>query len=882
MMLLSTPASYDLRTMGIVSPVKDQGSCGSCWTFGTFGCLEGWLLKSGKGLRDFSEEHLKDYHGFDPTPCAGGNEYMSTAYLARWCGPLNESDDPYFPDETRRPSNGLIQNKLTSELIFSTSANIKNALMNYGAGYVTMYYVASSYNATTNTYYYKGTSATNHAVTLVGWDDNKAVSGAKTPGAWLIKNSWGAAWGNQGYFWISYLDSKAVKYAVFFQTADTSTYANNYQYDPLGYCTSVGYGTSTTAWAANVFTAKGNEDLMAVSFYAVAQNMTYQVSVYHSFNGTTFSNQLGTTSGSINAGYQTIILPSKISLAKGDTFGIVVKFSGSTYPVPMEDVYAGYSSAATSQPGESFVSNTGTSFTDLTTSFPKANVCIKGFTTNRNSPPQAKNDSATSDGGAPVIINVLANDTDPDGDTIRIIGISSATLGSAVIVNDSSVSYTPSSGSSGRDSMAYFISDTEGGKDTAMIYITINAPTNAPVITSLPPANATEHVQWVYSPTATNPTQGVLTWSLSNQPQGMAIDPSTGQITWTPGEGVTSSGLVTLTVDNDQTPSLSGSQQFIIAVTPVNDPPIVKIAAMVAPSPVLGKTAALTVLGDDDGGEAALMYSWSTIGVPPAAVSFAGNGTNAAKNTTATFAQAGSYSFQVIIQDAGALTCISSVSVIVDQTVSAIIVSPSSASVQINGTQQFTAAVSDQFGALMSVQPAISWTVSGGGTIGGTGLFTATTAGGPFTVTAASGSVNGLASVTVTSTVSNLALKGTASSKTQQSGHAPALAIDNNTTTRWCASSGASNEWLKIDLGAIKSCTGTDAMWEFNKAYKYKIEVSTDNAAWTTVVDKTANTASAQTFKDSFIGSARYVRITATTLPSGSWASLYEFRVWGY
>jgi hypothetical protein len=76
-------------------------------------------------------------------------------------------------------------------------------------------------------------------------------------------------------------------------------------------------------------------------------------------------------------------------------------------------------------------------------------------------------------------------------------------------------------------------------------------------------------------------------------------------------------------------------------------------------------------------------------------------------------------------------------------------VSPASASVQTGGTQQFTATGLDQFGKALSPQPTFTWSVGGGGTISTAGLFSATTAGGPFTVTAASGGVSGIASVTV-------------------------------------------------------------------------------------------------------------------------------------
>jgi hypothetical protein len=88
-----------------------------------------------------------------------------------------------------------------------------------------------------------------------------------------------------------------------------------------------------------------------------------------------------------------------------------------------------------------------------------------------------------------------------------------------------------------------------------------------------------------------------------------------------------------------------------------------------------------------------------------------------------------------------------------------ITVSPASASVTTGGTQQFSATGLDQFGSPVSPQPTFTWTVSGGGTISTAGLFTAgSTAGGPFMVTATSGSVSGTASVSVTATAADFSL----------------------------------------------------------------------------------------------------------------------------
>ena len=181
-----------------------------------------------------------------------------------------------------------------------------------------------------------------------------------------------------------------------------------------------------------------------------------------------------------------------------------------------------------------------------------------------------------------------------------------------------------------------------------------------------------------------------------------------------------------------------------------NTPPTIATAASASPNPVTNKTAALSVLGADNGGESTLTYTWATIGTPPAAVSFSANGTNAAKATTATFAAAGAYSLQVTVTDQGGLTATSPVTITVNQTLTTIVVSPASATIAPSASQQFTATARDQFGVTLTSQPSFTWSVPTPGTIGATGLYTAaSTAGGPYTVSAQSGSVGGTASVSV-------------------------------------------------------------------------------------------------------------------------------------
>ena len=134
----------------------------------------------------------------------------------------------------------------------------------------------------------------------------------------------------------------------------------------------------------------------------------------------------------------------------------------------------------------------------------------------------------------------------------------------------------------------------------------------------------------------------------------------------------------------------------------------------------------MSVLGADDGGEPNLTYTWVPIGTPPAPVRFSVNATHGAKNTTATFAQAGNYDFQVTITDAGGFSTTSSVAVTVAQTLTAITVTPGTASLYENGTQQFAATAYDQFGNALASQPSFTWAVTSGvGSINAAGVYTA-------------------------------------------------------------------------------------------------------------------------------------------------------------
>ncbi len=391
--LTALPASYDLRAVGKVTPVRDQGTLGTCWAFATLGSVESCLLPG--ETRDFSEDHMVLSGGWSTSTAMysrGGTEELAAAYLLRWGGPVNESDDPYGDGYTR---SSLLARKnvmhfewLPGRTYSGYITRIKGAVSQYGGVYATLHMDTSAayYNATTHAYYCNSSVAINHAVVVVGWDDNYPAANFATtpagPGALLCKNSWGTDWGDGGYFWVSYYDKDyGADLAVFANAASVGTYSDIYQYDQWGFTSDLGYPSSATpnaAWEANVFTARTSCPLKAVGFYALGPNTSYSVYV-----GSSLDSLVSCASGVFTTmGFNTVLLPSAIPLTAGQTFVVAVKIStpGVTAPVAIEMPLAGYYSAgATASAGESYVAAVGGPWTDLTTVRAKSNVCIKAY-----------------------------------------------------------------------------------------------------------------------------------------------------------------------------------------------------------------------------------------------------------------------------------------------------------------------------------------------------------------------------------------------------------------------------------------------------------------------------------------------------------------------
>lgn len=217
-------------------------------------------------------------------------------------------------------------------------------------------------------------------------------------------------------------------------------------------------------------------------------------------------------------------------------------------------------------------------------------------------------------------------------------------------------------------------------------------------------------------------------------------------------------------------------------------------------------------------------------------------------------------------------------------TPSVVRVGPAAATVPTGGSLAFQAYAFDSL-ARGGPVAASAWSVSGGGTISGAGLFSATTAGGPFNVTATVGGVSGSGLVTVTGgtppplELVNVALGKTATASSVESAGTPAsAAIDGNLGTRW-SSAYTHAEHLDIDLGAVTNLRRFDLRWEAAFGSAYRIQVRNTTAeAWTTVVTVTGGDGGLDSHEVNV--NARHVRLQGDLRGTPWGYSLWEFEIY--
>jgi len=385
-----------------------------CWAYTLAANLEISFLQAGAGLFDLSEEHLAYFFAHrmnDPLGNTandkneilhsyrdGGNQTLAAIFLSTWSGMALESQVPYETNADHTLDSDKVP---SSQMAYQTTAylenaafssysvnNIKSLISEYGSVSMSFGMYDTYYNPYTYAYSYPGSAGVNHAITLIGWDDNYSRSNFNTPlegdGAFICQNSWGDGFGENGIFYVSYYDTNIGTHNVAYTRADdVHNYDHIYQSDLCGWVGKLGYD-SDQIYGANVFEAKGSETLSAASFYATGANTQYEVYVVHDFeNEKSFAQREQLASGTLQkAGYYTVDFDTKVSLKKGERYAVLVylKTPGTKHPMAIEyDTGEKILQGVDLDDGEGYISLNGKNFVNVKEK-KDCNLCIKAFT----------------------------------------------------------------------------------------------------------------------------------------------------------------------------------------------------------------------------------------------------------------------------------------------------------------------------------------------------------------------------------------------------------------------------------------------------------------------------------------------------------------------
>lgn len=359
------PAKFSLRGSEHLTPVRDQTGFGTCWAHSAAASAESSIAARVPYI-DLSEFHAAYYTYFggdqiEPQSTelsellnSGGNIYYIGNLWSQWIGPVAEKSLPYgdldfFSDDERTSkmkyaadyhmrsgyvfdfdsenSNRGEIGGLVKEFVYSGLA----VDVSFCSDSVNFY--SSTYNSTNSR---KKPRFANHSVAIVGWDDYFPAENFNIPadrdGAWLVKNSWGEDFGDNGFMWISYDDRSLGEFAVF-ELDDAERYSKLFSHDTFVPMQSMSAADEpeidSPTYAANVFTADETTQIEAVSTYISQPNTVCEVTVY-----TGLSDKSVPTSGAASAttrhtcelsGYQTIDLDEDVIVREGEDFAIVMR-----------------------------------------------------------------------------------------------------------------------------------------------------------------------------------------------------------------------------------------------------------------------------------------------------------------------------------------------------------------------------------------------------------------------------------------------------------------------------------------------------------------------------------------------------------------------------
>ena len=339
------PTRFDLRDWYWVTPVKNQGDKGACWTFGMLSSLESALLKACGISTNLSENNMQNTmlkyskYGYTYAHEFGGNT-MAVSYLVGWLGAFSEDYDSY--DELGKISPIIqsgddfhVQDVMFVSMVENNGSYVKAAILQHGVVDGAFYGQATAggapnpyFNPKTSAQYVNESIPAVHEISIVGWDDNYSrfnfLEGCQPPGdgAWIIKNSMGKDWGDNGYVYVSYYDKTLSistdigEWITSILFENTVPYNKNYQRE---FCWDNNFIHDDNISYANQFVALDDDLVAAVGTYFEGAGVNYTVEIY-------VNDELKLTQDGVSPyfGYHTIKLDKYIPIKAGDIFYAVI------------------------------------------------------------------------------------------------------------------------------------------------------------------------------------------------------------------------------------------------------------------------------------------------------------------------------------------------------------------------------------------------------------------------------------------------------------------------------------------------------------------------------------------------------------------------------
>ncbi len=418
------PAAYGSVNATYLPAVRNQNPYGTCWAMSVVAAEEISAILQEKAvargadainlselqLAYFAWNHGLDHMGMDGGDLdvytgdstylnAGGSALYGIRTLENWYGVAQESTDTslVYPSGQGKDAAPVLKEDLQNAwdyhlknaymVSMQDKEIIKNLILRYGCVVSAYYHDKTYYSARlldkVHTYCQKKTQATNHAVTLVGWDDDypaQNFSSACRPdedGAWLVRNSWGTGDYDNGYMWISYEDlSLGNDEAWALEAAEAGQVDYNYQYDGSVHG-SFKLEMSSGGSLANVFDVQakgsGNELLKSVSVELMSPQTKYTLEIYKNLSDRTTptsGDRVAVQTGTFDyAGFHTVDLEEPVALSEEEDFSVVFTVSredGEKISASIDGSceYGMFSVTANAQKGESFCNDSGRSWSD--------------------------------------------------------------------------------------------------------------------------------------------------------------------------------------------------------------------------------------------------------------------------------------------------------------------------------------------------------------------------------------------------------------------------------------------------------------------------------------------------------------------------------------